>query len=77
MTIRYVPVENCQAEWGNKRAILKRYEGLNIYTLNRWLSEMRNHHKWSKGVINPTHKLVFINFEIFNQFLRWKQRSYL
>ncbi|WP_270330426.1 DNA-binding protein [Lapidilactobacillus dextrinicus] len=77
MKIEYIPVDNCLAEWGNKQAILRRYEGLNIYTLNRWLSEMRGHRKWSKGVINPTHKLVFINFEIFQDFLRWKQHGYL
>ncbi|HFU4462011.1 TPA: hypothetical protein ACGO9K_001312, partial [Streptococcus suis] len=26
-------------------------------------------------VINPTHKLVFINPEGFEEFLRWKQRA--
>ncbi|HFI0096714.1 TPA: DNA-binding protein, partial [Streptococcus suis] len=26
-------------------------------------------------VINPTHKLVFINLEGFEEILRWKQRA--
>ena len=46
-----------KAEWGTKQALLKRYEGLNIYTLNRWLSEMRNDATFRQGVINPTHKI--------------------
>lgn len=52
---------------------MARYEGLNIYTLNRWLSEMRGISRFRGGVINPTHKLVWINFEVFEEYLRWKQ----
>ncbi|MCO7126013.1 hypothetical protein NIE88_09520 [Sporolactobacillus shoreicorticis] len=76
MKIKYVPVANSLAEWGNKSAILKRYEGLNVYTLNRWLSEMRDNKKFKRGVINPTHKLVWINFVMFEDFLWWKQHGY-
>lgn len=71
-----MPVENSHALYGTKQSILKRYEGLNIYTLNRWLSEMRDNKQFRSGVINPTHKLVFINFEIFEEFLYWKQYGY-
>ncbi|HGK0766041.1 TPA: DNA-binding protein [Streptococcus pneumoniae] len=56
MEIKYVSVENSVAEWADKKSILKRWEGLNLYT------------------INPTHKLVFINLEGFECFLRWKQK---
>lgn len=77
MKIRYVVVDDGKAEWGNKKAILRRYEGLNIYTLNRWLREMRDHKQWRDGVVNPTHKLVFINFKIFQEFLYWKQHGYV
>ena len=52
-----------------------RWEGLNPYTLNRWISEMRNHKQFRDYVINPTHKLVFINLEGFEEFLRWKQKG--
>ncbi|CAH0415798.1 TPA: DNA-binding protein [Enterococcus faecium] len=76
MKVKFVPVANSRAEWGNKSAILQRYEGLNIYTLNRWISEMRNNKKFRSGVINPTHKIVFISFEIFEEFLYWKQYGY-
>ena len=74
MKIKYVPVENSIAEWGDKQALIKRFEGLNIYTLNRWLSEMRDSKQFRDGVINPTHKLVYVNFEIFLKFLICKQR---
>lgn len=77
MKLNQVPAENIHAEWGNKQAILNRYEGLNKYTLNRWISEMRQNKHFRLGVINPTHKLVFINLEVFENFLYWKQHGYL
>ena len=54
MKVKYIPVENSHALYGTKQSILKRYEGLNIYTLNRWLSEMRDNKQFRFGVINPT-----------------------
>ena len=75
MKIKYVPVENSLAEWACKKSLLKRWEGLNIHTLNRWLSEMRENKKFRHYVINPTHKIVFINLEGFEKFLIWKERN--
>lgn len=75
MKIKNVPFES-DAIWTNKKGILMRYENLNIYTLNRWLSEMRDNKRFRNGVINPTHKLVFINLEAFEDFLYWKQHGY-
>lgn len=75
MKIKFVSVENSIAEWADKKALMRRWEGLNQYTLNRWLSEMRENKQFKDYVINPTHKLVFINLEGFEEFLRWKQRA--
>ncbi|HEM3612544.1 TPA: DNA-binding protein [Streptococcus suis] len=75
MKIKFVSVENSIAEWADKKALMRRWEGLNQYTLNRWLSEMRENKRFKEYVINPTHKLVFINLEGFEEFLRWKQRA--
>ena len=72
---RSVSVENSIAEWADKKVILRRWEGLNQYTLNRWLGEMRDNKQFKDYVINPTHKLVFINLEGFEEILRWKQRA--
>ncbi len=74
MNIIYISVENSIAEWADKKGILKRWDGLNQYTLNRWIKEMRENRTFSMYVINPTHKLVFINLEGFESFLRWKQK---
>ncbi|MDG8617339.1 hypothetical protein OLB45_06985, partial [Streptococcus pneumoniae] len=63
MNIKYISVENSIAEWADKKGILKRWDGLNQYTLNRWIKEMRENRTFSMYVINPTHKLVFINLE--------------
>lgn len=70
MEIKYVSVENSVAEWADKKSILKRWEGLNLYTLNRWIKEMRENKRFSLYVINPT----LINLEGFECFLRWKQK---
>ncbi|MCP1639416.1 DNA-binding protein [Streptococcus gallinaceus] len=75
MKIKFVSVENSIAEWADKKALMRRWEGLNQYTLNRWLSEMRESKQFKEHVINPTYKLVFINLEGFEEFLRWKQRA--
>lgn len=71
--IKYVPEENCVAEWGNKQAICKRFEGIKIKTLNALLTEMRNTPEFQNFVINPTQKIVMINFEGFLMFLRYRQ----
>jgi len=43
------------------------------YTQVLQLNYIRSHFK--DYVINPTHKLVFINPEGFEEILRWKQRA--
>lgn len=75
LCIKYVPVENAIAEWGNKQALLKRFEGLNINTLNKWLMEMRSDRAFCEYVLNPSHKLVWINFDGFIKFLSWKTKK--
>ncbi|MDR2834341.1 MAG: DNA-binding protein [Streptococcaceae bacterium] len=75
MKIKYIPVEHDTAEWCNKKGLIKRFEGLNINTLNHWLVEMRDSSKFSQFVINPTHKLVWIHINGFVEFLKWKQRN--
>lgn len=64
----------CRRKRAVSEILLKRWEGLNLYTLNRWIKEMRENKRFSLYVINPTHKLVFINLEGFECFLRWKQK---
>ena len=73
LKLKYVPVENCEAEWGDKSAVLKRFEGLKIKTLNNLLTEMRLEPEFKDYVINSGHRTVWINFEGFVSFLRFRQ----
>ncbi|EAF5050736.1 hypothetical protein QPJ54_000436 [Listeria monocytogenes] len=57
----YEKIEINKREWFSKVALLEIYQGLNKNSLNRFISEMRNNKEFRKGVVNPTHKLVFIH----------------
>ena len=73
LQLKYVPVENCEAEWGDKSALVKRFEGLKIKTLNNLLTEMRLNPDFCGYVINSGHRTVWINFNGFLAFLRYRQ----
>lgn len=70
--IKIIPVQDIETVWVNKDGLIKRFEGLNRNTLNKWLMEMRNSKEFSSYVINPSHKLVWINIDGFLSFLTWK-----
>ncbi len=71
--IKYVQIENSKAEYGNKEALLKRFEGLKVKTLNSYLTEMRKLPEFRNYVINPSQKVVWINFEGFLNYLHYRQ----
>lgn len=73
MKIKYLPIDESKAQWANKDSLMRYFEGLNRSTLSHWLVEMRDDPEFSSFVINPTHKLVFVNIEGFLKFLRKKQ----
>jgi hypothetical protein len=73
MKITYVPAENCIAEYGNKQAVLKRFEGLKKKTLDSYLTDMRKIPDFRGFVINPSQKVVWINFEGFLNYLHYRQ----
>lgn len=75
LKLKYVSVENCEAEWGDKAAVVKRFEGLKIKTLNNLLTEMRLEPEFKDYVINSGHRTVWINFEGFLSFLRFRQEK--
>lgn len=70
--MRIVPTEEVSTLWVNKDGLIKRFEGLNRNTLNKWLMEMREEKEFRQYVLNPSHKLVWINIEGFLAFLEWK-----
>ncbi|WP_281738411.1 hypothetical protein [Enterococcus dispar] len=65
-------IDEIDAEWVNKDGLIRRFEGLNRNTLNKWLMEMRNSKDFCSFVVNPTHKLVWINTKGFLSFIKWK-----
>ncbi|NTL99171.1 hypothetical protein HQ708_07110 [Enterococcus faecium] len=70
--IKTISVQDIETAWVDKDGLIKRFEGLNRNTLNKWLMEMRNSNEFSSYVVNPSHKLVWINIEGFLLFLKWK-----
>lgn len=74
--ITYKPVGvNEQATHGDYNHLIQRWEGLTIPTAKLWAAEMRNHPEFKQFVVNPTHKIVFIDYEGFRLFVKWKSRN--
>lgn len=74
--ITYLPVDKREdAEWCDKEHLMQKWEGLSKATLTAWLKEMRERPEFKKGVLNPTHKIVFINKEVFKEFVQWKEAT--
>ena len=72
--ITYLPVDKEEdAEWCDKKHLMEVWQGLSKGTLTAWLTEMRDRPEFKKGVLNPTHGLVFINKEVFKDFVEWKE----
>ena len=61
------------ATHGDYKHLCQRWEGLTVYTAKQFAKEMRENPEFEQYVFNPTHKLVFIDYEGFRKFWRWKQ----
>ena len=74
--ITYKPVGiNEKATHGDYEHLCQMWEGLTISTLKTWAKEMRDHPDFKQFIDNPTHKLVFIDYEGFRLFVKWKSRN--
>ena len=73
--ITHKAVGNDEAEWGNYDRLMKHWEGLSKSVAKQWAAEMREHPEFRKYIDNPTHKIVFINYEGFALFVKWKSRN--
>ena len=58
---------------GDYEHLCQRWEGLSISTAKQFAREMRENPEFEQYVFNPTHKLVFIDYEGFRKFWKWKQ----
>lgn len=61
------------ATHGDYKHLCQRLEGLTVHTAKQFAKEMRENPEFEQYVFNPTHKLVFIDYEGFRKFWRWKQ----
>lgn len=61
------------ATHGDYKHLCQRWEGLTPSTAKQFAKEMRENQEFEQYVFNPTHKLVFIDYEGFRKFWKWKQ----
>ena len=66
---------NEKATHGDYTHLCQMWEGLTVGTTKVWATEMREHPDFKQFIDNPTHKLVFINYEGFRLFVKWKSRN--
>lgn len=61
------------ATHGDYKHLCQRWEGLTPSTAKQFAKEMRENPEFEQYVFNPTHKLLFIDYEGFRKFWKWKQ----
>ena len=72
--VNYTPSEGKKLPTGGGyEPLCQRGEGLSISTAKQFAREMRENSEFEQYVFNPTHKLVFIDYEGFRKFWKWKQ----
>lgn len=62
--------ERVGVKYGNKAVVQKMYS-ITKASLEKWLALMQDHPEFAHGVIHPTHKIVLIELEVFDEFVRW------
>ena len=58
---------------GDYEHLCQIWEGLTPGTAKQFAKEMRENPEFEQYVFNPKHKLVFIDYEGFRKFWKWKQ----
>ncbi|HFI0514115.1 TPA: excisionase [Streptococcus suis] len=72
----YRPAKQSEkAEAGDYAHLCQIWEGLTVATAKVWAAEMREHPDFRQYIENPTHRIVFINYEGFRLFIKWKSRN--
>ncbi|HEM3628084.1 TPA: excisionase [Streptococcus suis] len=72
----YRPAKQSEkAEAGDYEHLCQIWEGLSKQTAKLWAKEMKNHPDFKEFIDNPTHKIVFIDYEGFRLFVKWKSRN--
>jgi len=66
--------ERAQIKYGNKAVVCKMYS-MNKSTLDDWLINMRRNPEFADAVVNPTHRIVLINLDRFEDYFRWLEKN--
>lgn len=64
-----------KATYGDYAHLCQIWEGLTVGTAKGWAAEMREHPDFRQFIDNPTHRIVFVNYEGFRLFVKWKSRN--
>ncbi|CZQ83660.1 Hypothetical protein Tpal_472 [Trichococcus palustris] len=62
--------ERAAIKYGNKDVVSKMYS-VSRTTVTKWIADMRDNPKFADGVVNPTHKIVLIKLDRFEDYFRW------
>lgn len=62
--------ERANILYGSIDVVAKMYS-MNRSTLKNWLMDMRNNPKFNHGVLNPSHKIVLIKLDVFEEYVIW------
>lgn len=74
--IIYRPANQSEkATHGDYAHLCQIWEGLTVGTAKGWAAEMREHPDFRQFIDNPTHRIVFVNYEGFRLFVKWKSRN--
>lgn len=61
-------------KYGNKAVVQKMYS-ITKSSLEKWLVLMQDRPEFSHGVLHPTHKIVLIELDVFDEFVRWMDKN--
>ena len=74
--IIYRPANQSEkATYGDYAHLCQIWEGLTVGTAKGWAAEMREHTDFRQFIDNPTHRIVFVDYEGFRLFVKWKSRN--
>ena len=66
--------DRASIKYGNKAVVQKMYS-ITKSSLEKWLALMQDTLQFSSGVIHPTHKIVLIELDVFDEFVRWMDKN--
>lgn len=66
--------ERASIKYGNKAVVMKMYS-ISKASLDKWVAKMGMLPQFADGVLHPTHKIVLIELDVFDEFVRWMDKN--